>query len=51
MGVSRYIAKTYASGEDYDLLKGHFSNVEISDLTFAVATMSALNRLAIGMRQ
>lgn len=46
-----YIAKTYASDQDYDLLRGHFSDVEISDLTFAVATMSAFNRLAIGMRQ
>ena len=46
-----YIAKTHASNEDYDLLRGHFSDVEISDLTFAVATMSAFNRLAIGMRQ
>jgi uncharacterized peroxidase-related enzyme len=32
-------------------LKQHFSDVEISDLTFAIATMNALNRLAISMRR
>jgi len=30
-------------------LKAHFSDVEISDLTLAVALMNAFNRLAIGM--
>lgn len=33
----------------YDPLKAHFSDVEISDLTLAVALMNAFNRLAIGM--
>ncbi|NYF80660.1 carboxymuconolactone decarboxylase family protein [Granulicella arctica] len=32
-------------------LKEHFSDVEISDLTFAIAVMNALNRLAISMRR
>lgn len=33
----------------YEPLKAHFSDVEISDLTLAVALMNAFNRLAIGM--
>ena len=32
-------------------LKAHFSDAEISDLTFAIALMSAFNRLAISMRK
>ncbi|ALM84128.1 carboxymuconolactone decarboxylase family protein [Bordetella sp. N] len=45
------VAHTHAPDEDYEPLKAHFSDVEISDLTFAIALMSAFNRLAIGMRQ
>ncbi|WP_233235667.1 carboxymuconolactone decarboxylase family protein [Bordetella sp. LUAb4] len=45
------IAHTHAADEDFEPLKAHFSDVEISDLTFAIALMSAFNRLAIGMRQ
>ncbi|MBG8559552.1 carboxymuconolactone decarboxylase family protein [Pseudomonas qingdaonensis] len=33
----------------YEPLKAHFSDVEISDLTLAVALMNAFNRLAIAM--
>lgn len=33
----------------YEPLKAHFTDVEISDLTLAVALMNAFNRLAIGM--
>ncbi|MEJ5039416.1 carboxymuconolactone decarboxylase family protein [Pseudomonas sp. B21-036] len=33
----------------YEPLKAHFSDVEISDLSLAVALMNAFNRLAIGM--
>ena len=33
----------------YEPLKAHFSDVEISDLTLAVALMNAFNRLAVGM--
>lgn len=45
------VGDTHAPDSDYDRLKSHFSDNEISDLTFAVALMSAFNRLAIGMRQ
>ncbi|SFU66629.1 alkylhydroperoxidase AhpD family core domain-containing protein [Polaromonas sp. YR568] len=46
-----HIDKTHAPDEDYEPLKAHFSDVEISDLCFAIALMSGFNRLAIGMRQ
>ena len=45
------VDQTHAADEDYEPLKAHFSDVEISDLSFAIALMSAFNRLAIGMRQ
>ncbi len=46
-----HVDRTHAPDEDYESLKAHFNDVEISDLTFAIALMSAFNRLAIGMRQ
>lgn len=46
-----HVDQTHAPDEDYEPLKAHFSDVEISDLCFAIALMSAFNRLAIGMRQ
>lgn len=45
------VAHTHAPDADFVPLKACFSDVEISDLSFAVALMSAFNRLAIGMRQ
>lgn len=45
------VATTHAPDEDYEPLKGQFSDTEIADLCFAIALMSAFNRLAIGMRQ
>ncbi|WP_028603855.1 carboxymuconolactone decarboxylase family protein [Ottowia thiooxydans] len=45
------VATTHAPDEDFEPLKAHFSDAEISDLSFAIALMSAFNRLAIGMRQ
>jgi AhpD family alkylhydroperoxidase len=45
------ISTTHASDESFDELRSHFSEKEISDLTFAIANMNALNRLAISMRQ
>lgn len=45
------VDRTGAPDADYEPLKEYFSEVEISDLTFAIALMSAFNRLAIGMRQ
>ena len=46
-----HVDQTHAPDQDFEPLKGHFSDVEIADLTFAIALMSAFNRLAIGMRQ
>ena len=45
------VDRTHAPDEDFEPLKAHFSDTEISDLTFAIALMSAFNRLAVGMRQ
>lgn len=45
------IAHTHAADEHFEPLKAHFSEAEISDLTFAIALMSAFNRLAISMRR
>ena len=45
------VAQTAAPDADFEPLKSHFSDVEISDLCFAIALMSAFNRLAIGLRQ
>lgn len=46
-----HVDRTHAPDEDFEPLKTHFSDAEISDLCFAIALMSAFNRLAIGMRQ
>lgn len=46
-----HVDRTGAPDEDFAPLQAHFSDTEISDLTFAIALMSAFNRLAIGMRQ
>jgi AhpD family alkylhydroperoxidase len=35
----------------FDALKRHFEEVQIAELTFAVATINAWNRMAISMRQ
>lgn len=45
------VARTHAPDTDFESLRPHFSDAEISDLSFAIALMSAFNRLAIGMRQ
>ncbi len=46
-----HVDRTHAPDHDFEPLKQQFSDVEIADLTFAIALMSAFNRLAIGMRQ
>jgi uncharacterized peroxidase-related enzyme len=45
------IPENHAPDELFRTLKQHFSDVEISDLTFAISIMNALNRLAISMRR
>lgn len=46
-----HVDQTHAPDADFAPLKAHFSDAEISDLCFAIALMSAFNRLAIGLRQ
>ncbi|MBS9438251.1 carboxymuconolactone decarboxylase family protein [Photorhabdus noenieputensis] len=46
-----YVVNTHADDNDYLPVKEHFSDKEISDLTFAIALMNGMNRLAVGMRQ
>jgi AhpD family alkylhydroperoxidase len=46
-----HISATHAPDDVFELLKPHFSEKDISDLTFAISNMNALNRLAISMRQ
>jgi len=46
-----HVDETHAPDHDFEPLKAHFSDAEISDLCFAIALMSAFNRLAIGLRQ
>jgi len=45
------ITRGQAPDELFLALKGHFSSMEISDLSFAITVMNALNRLAISMRR
>lgn len=46
-----HISVTHAPDEAYEALRAHFTDAEISDLTFAIALMNAFNRMAISMRQ
>ncbi|MDE1461320.1 carboxymuconolactone decarboxylase family protein [Spartinivicinus poritis] len=46
-----HIEVSHANDEYYEPLKEYFSDQEISNLTFAVSLMNALNRVAISMRQ
>lgn len=44
------IAKTRAPDEDYELLRGQFSNEEIGYLTLLIGQINAWNRIQIGLR-
>src|SRR5215471_15816488 len=44
------IADTHAPDAAYDALRSQFNEKEIADLTLAIATINAWNRLAIAMR-
>jgi AhpD family alkylhydroperoxidase len=44
------IAESRAPDELYDEVRKHFNEKEIADLTFAIATINAWNRLAISAR-
>jgi AhpD family alkylhydroperoxidase len=45
------VAETRAPDADYDNAKAEFSEKELVDLTYAIALMNALNRVAIGFRR
>jgi AhpD family alkylhydroperoxidase len=45
-----HVSAQGAPDEVYEPLKAHFTEAEISDLTFAAALMNAFNRLAVGMK-
>jgi AhpD family alkylhydroperoxidase len=42
--------RTHVSDEDFAALRPHFTDAEIVDLTFAISTINAWNRLAISFR-
>lgn len=42
--------RTHVSDEDFAALRPHFTDAEIVDLSFAVTTINAWNRLAIAFR-
>lgn len=44
------VAEKGASDAVYEPLRTHFTDAEISDLTFVVALINAFNRLAVGMK-
>ena len=44
------IAQAHADDVIYDRVREHFSEKELSDLTVAVATINAWNRVAIASR-
>jgi AhpD family alkylhydroperoxidase len=45
------IADTHAPDEVFLPLKQYFTDVQISDLTFAISIMNGFNRLAVSMKQ
>jgi alkylhydroperoxidase family enzyme len=44
------ITDGHTSDADYDAVRQHFDGKELADLTFAIATINAWNRLAIAGR-
>ena len=45
------VAETHAPDEIYREVTQHFSDQDLVDLTFLIATMNAWNRMAIGFRR
>lgn len=45
------IADSRAPDADYQLLAAHFNKKEMTDLTLAIVTVNAWNRIAIGFRK
>lgn len=48
--VVTQIAETQAPDDTYDEVRRHFSEAEVANLTLAIATINAWNRLAIASR-
>ena len=46
-----YISAESTSDGDFQRLKAHFSDSEITDLTIAISLMNAFNRVAVSLRQ
>ena len=44
------VAETGAPDADYALLKGHFSDAEIGNLTLLIGTINLWNRVQVGLR-
>ncbi len=44
------VSQTGAPDADFDLLKPHFSDAEITKLTVAIGTINIWNRMAVGFR-
>ena len=45
------LSTSHAPDADYELLKAHFSEKEMVDLTVAISTINAWNRLGVGFRK
>lgn len=45
------VARSGAPDADFEPLRAHFSEVEIADLSVAIALINAFNRLAVGARR
>jgi alkylhydroperoxidase family enzyme len=45
------VSQTGIPDTAYEEVKQHFSEKDVVDLTFVIATMNAWNRIAIGFRQ
>jgi AhpD family alkylhydroperoxidase len=46
-----HVATTHAPDDVYETVRRHFSEVETANLTYAIALMNALNRIAVGLRR
>ena len=45
------VSETHAPDEVYELVRAHFEDKELVDLTLMIAAMNAWNRMAIGFRR
>ncbi len=45
------VSETHAADHEFTALKAEFNDLDITEMTFAIASMNALNRLAMGMKR